>query len=517
MTSLELDRLPWPPVDDVATHAATAAEPDITGPLHWQAGATGRPRGMGEREKQCTQREFAGHLEQAELIDLRTVELPGSMVTLPFGMRMMNRFEAVARRHYEDNGFEEHDYPLLVPPSVMDPTKELLHLEGALLFAGDDLDWNAGRKRAVLSPTGEATVYTHWARSVRTAKDLPILMYRQARYFRPARSGRGLFRSIEATGVYEFQACYPDRAASDAGLVAASRMARRLCEDMHVPTLWSSRPPWTNNLAVAERWIGGDVPLPHGATLQVGCLYDQGDRFSRRYGVSWKDNSTQRYTRHVTGCVTRRLVFAHLFLGMDEDGDLLVHPDLAPVQVAVTSGEDVDPAAARGLVDRLTDGGLRVRHAVADRKETAQLHNLWRRQGVPIRVYLQSPRFAGDRTRVVVKRADTREEASSYLDEADLLAEGIRVGVEQVGVGYLRRANGFVAGRCTPADQDTVRDVLIARKVAVCPLEPTEEAVRAVASWKLGEVLGFNRSATEGPCVITGRPTHGLAYLSPRT
>lgn len=517
MPVLELDRMLPAPRTPAVEVTRAPAEPD--GSLPWRPGRDPEPEPVGGPGAWCSQREFARHLEQAGVVDLRAIELPGAAVMLPFGVRLLRRFAAVVRHRYEEHGFEEYDYPLLVPAGVLDPTRDLIGLDGRLLYAGDDDDWATGRKRAVLSPTGESAVYTHWAKLVRSEHDLPIRMYRQARYFRPAGPGRGLFRSMESTGVFEFQACYPDRAASDDAMTAASRMARQVCQDIHVPTLWSTRPPWTNNTAVAERWYGGDVPLPHGATLQVGCVYDQGDRFSRRYGVGWRDGSGFRHARHVTGCVTQRLVLAHLFLGMAADGDLLVHPDLAPCQVAITSGRSVDDlAVAHELVDRLAGLGLRAVHvAAADKQEIGRAHRKWRRQGVPIRVYLQAARFPGDQVRVVVTRADTRHEATSTLGPVDRLAEGVRIGVDQVAAGYLRRANGFVAEQCTPATADTVRDVLAARRVAVCPLEPTEDAVRAVASWRLGEVLGLNRSETAGPCVITGRPTHGVAYLSPRT
>lgn len=481
--------------------------------LHWLSG--GEP---ARPVTECGQGEFAQHLERAGVLDLRTVELPGSAIMLPFGMRVVRRFEEIVRQHYELRGFAEYDYPVLVPTGVLAATRELLNLDGRLLYAGDDADWADGRRRAVLTPTGEATVYTHWSRIVSTVHDLPLLMYRRARYFRPASAGQGLFRTIEAAGIWEFQACYANRAASAAGMETAVEMARAVCADLHVPVLWSARPPWTNNGPVAERCIGGDVPLPHGATLQVGCVYDQGDRFSRPYRVRWSDATGTHHTQHVTGCVTQRLMLAHLFLGMDAAGDLLVHPDLAPTQVAITSSSATpDEAVAAGeLVNRLD--GLRVAHEVTgSKRDTGRLHRMWQRQGVPIRVYLQAARFPGDRVKVVVVRADTRAEAILHLEELDRLAAGIRAGVSQVGLGYRQRAAKFVASRCVPADAETVRDVLASRRVAVCPLEPSEEAIREVGRWRLGEVLGLNRAERSAPCVVTGRPTRAAAYLSPRT
>lgn len=505
MTLVEMDSLPTasPP------SAVPGAETTPPGALPWLPGERVKP------VTRCSQGEFVQHLERARVLDMHTVELPGSAIMLPFGMGLVRRFEEVIRHHYELHGFAEYDYPILIPTAILDPTRQLFALDGRLLYAGDDQDWARGHRRAVLTPTGEAAVYAHWTRQVSSRNDLPIRMYRRARYFRPTSAGQGLFRAMEAAGVWEFQSCYPDRDASMAGMASAADMARAVCADLHVPVLWSARPPWTNNGALAERCLGGDVPLPHGATLQVGCVYDQGEQFSRLYGVRWSDATGTHYTRHVTGCVTQRLVLAHLFLGIDAAGELLVHPDLAPTQVAITSSPD-EHAAVAELIGGLA--GLRVRHEMTqDKRDTGRWHRLWRRQGVPIRVYLQPARFAGDRVKVVVVRADTRAEAVLYLDELDRLVAGLRAGVIEVGLGYRRRSAEFVDSRCVPATADTVRDVLAARLVAVCPLEPTEHTVAEVGSWGLGEVLGLNRTDHTAACVVTGRPTRARAYLSART
>ncbi|MGF1430805.1 hypothetical protein [Kitasatospora sp. LaBMicrA B282] len=517
----ELDRLGLPVLDPAALPGPPAP---VAATLPWQPphdGSTVRAladTALGDPSFDLGR--FARWLREADVLDQDPIELPGATVTLPHGMRLIRRFDELAMRTYEQAGFEQYDYPMLVPDSVLTPTRRIMPLDGALVYAGDDEDWAAGRKRMVLTPTGEGAVYTHWAKLVRTRQDLPLLTYRRARYFRPARSGRSVFRAIEAPDIFEFQACYADRAEAEQGLRTAVAMARTLAERMHVPVLWSRRPPWTNNEGVSETTIGGDVPLPHGGTLQVGCLYDQGQRFSRVYDVGFRDGAERHHTHHVTGALTRRLVLTHLMLGMDADGELLVHPDLAPTQVALTlTTEDArDRAEAEQLVARLTEAGLRCELRIAPARGAAgRLHRRWRRQGVPLRVYLQPRRDPADRIRAVVVRADTREEAVLLPEHLADLAEPLVPAVAEVGHGYRRRAFGFAADQCHPAhDEAAVRKVLAQRAVALTPLAATKEAVVTVAGWGLGEVLGFRESASPAPCAVTGVPTTTLAYVSPR-
>jgi prolyl-tRNA synthetase len=506
------------PAEKLTLSAPPARPP---GALPWQPGKPVQTLAeqCGPESGWSTLGQFSSWLLRAEVMDSRVIELPGAAVVLPYGCRLQAQFEATVRRRYEDAGYQEYDYPLLVPPSVLEPSGQVLELGNALLHAGNDQDWVADKRRAVLTPTGEGVVSTHWSQLVHSADQLPIRMYRRARYFRPAASGGNVFRAMESTDVYEFQACHASAADSATGMLAGLDMLRSICDDLHVPVLWSTRPPWTNNASVAEVAVGGDVPLPHGATVQVACVYDQGERFSRPYGVRLRSGSTARYAQHVAGCVSRRLLLAHLFLGMDTDGDLLVHPDLAPIQLAVTlaSGRSDDQAMAQGLVRALTANGIRARLEIApDKRAVGRLHRQWRRQGIPLRLYLQPARTAEERLRVVVVRADTRQEAALLVDSPASLVSKLPAALAEVGAGYAHRSYGFVARQCVAA-KESVRNVLARRSVAVCPLAPVEEVIRTVGSWRLGEVLGLLDAGQPGVCAVSGRPTTAIGYLSPRT
>jgi prolyl-tRNA synthetase len=502
--------------------AMPAAEP-LTGPrpapaaggVDWRP-AVDRPIPAGQTEP-VSLGTFTSWLQRTGILDPQAIELPGSAVLLPPGVALFRQVEQIVRHRYADAGYAEYDFPDLVPPSALEPTRRLLKLDNRLLLAGADEDWAAGVPRAVLSPTGESSVYTFWAGRVRSRRDLPQRIFRHARYYRPAPSGRSILRGIESRGVLEFHACHPDPAANTKEFWRAVDMCRQACADVHVPALFSLRPPWTNNGSVADACIGIDVPLPNHATLQVGCVYDQADRFSQHYRVRWRENGRRHETWHVAGCLTRRLTFAHLFLGMDTAGELLVHPVVAPVQIGLTlhaSGPTLHQKA-RCLAGELAAMGIRaVLCDPAGGASPGVLQRQWRQQGVPLRVFV---REAPEAIRAVVVRADTREECEITAASPAAVAAALAAALAQVEHGYAARAFRYVAARVQPAVADDIRDVVRARKVAVCHLEPTEEAVRTIADWHQGEVIGFCRTDETGPCVVTGRPTRALAYVSPRT
>jgi hypothetical protein len=522
--ALDIDAMPW-----MVEPAEPVAPPPPTAALEWRLDRD-PPVPLGGSDFVPLGR-FSSWLHQARVLDPYAIELPGAAVMLPTGVAMVGLLERVVREQYGRAGYEEVDFPHLVPLSAMERTQEVFGLRNSLLLVGDDDDWDARRPRAALSPTGESSVYTFWAHTIRSRRDLPQRIFRRTRYYRPAKAGRSLLKGIEASDVFEFQSCTADASANTVEFDQALEMCRRVCAALWVPVLGSTRPPWTNQASVAERCVGLDVPLPHGATLQIGCLYDQGERFSRPYGVTWRDgDGRQHHTRHVAGCLTRRLLLAHIFLGLDVAGELLVHPVLAPVQVGITV-HTIDPLAhewAYQLYDRLGSTGIRVALAgLPDRRRDLVVdqggelapgaqQRLWRRQGLPLRVFVHAAR-SDARPHVVVVRADTREEAivdASTLARAEQELTGA---LAAVGHGYAMRAHRFVSSRTQAADADTVRDVLRERRVAVCSLEPNEAAVRTVAQWRQGEVIGFRQASASGACIVSGRPTRAVAYISPRT
>ena len=489
--------------------ALRAPDPPPPAAMAWRSGEQVTPLvdTVGQGTGWCDLGRFVSWLREAQVVDGRAVDLPGVAVTLPYGCKLLARLEAIIRKHYTAFGYEEYDYPLVAPAAVMEPASTTLGLDNALLYFGDDRDWRQGRRRGILTPTGEAMIYAHWARMTHSADTLPIKMFRKARYFRPVRAGQGVFKPLEAPDIFEFQACHPDPAASRAAMFDALEMVSGICEDVHLPVLWSTRPPWTNHGAVAETTIGGDVPLPHGGTVQVGCIYDQSDRFSRAYGVRWRDGADWAYTHHVTGCVSRRLLLSHIFLGMSSDGEMLLHPDLAPTQVGVTlaNGNAQDHAWAAGLVEGLTAKGLRTRLEItADKQRAGKWQRLWRRQGVPL----------------VHEAFDARSHPAAVtyaIEHIGGLVDRVPSALAEIGAGYAHRAYNFAVRQCASASAEDLREVLARRAVAVCPLAPTEAVTRHLASWRLGEVLGFRRLDRSASCVVTGETTSAIGYVSPRT
>lgn len=512
----------WTPPEPALASDGVFAGGDRSDGLSWAPPAGAAP--PATEEKPPTLGDFSRALARAEVLDNGLVDLPGAVVALPYGVELLNRFRDRVHAVYRSHGLDEHEFPMLAPLSVLAPAAELLDLRGKLLYAGSDADLANGGPGMALLPTGEAAVYASWAKRVRSRGDLPIRMYRRARYFRPVsrgrHAGRGVFYAMEHDDVFEFHCAYADDAEMRAELPRWWQMLGDVAGALHLPVLWSTRPPWTNRHEVAEWALAGDVPLPIRATTQVGSLYNQGTRFSRPYGIGFREDGELHLTAQLAGYVSRRLLLVHLLLGMRAGGELFLHPDVAPAQVVVVlrGGDDgMHGEIAAGLVGQLEDAGVRARLVSAEspgrlRSELSR----WSTRGVPLIVLLFAPREEGEPFRVVVRRADTGEEA--VLPEgAGGLVSRCRELLAEVGESWDRRTQQFVAGRLVETGTAaSLHEALADRRVAVAPLAIEEEVVREVDGWRSGEVLGFCRTERLRPCVVSGVPAGTVALISPR-
>jgi hypothetical protein len=463
--------------------------------------------------------DFSKSLRAACILDNQAVDLPGGFALLPYGVDMLNLFRERVHTAYRAHGLAEYEYPSLAPLAAFAPTAKLFDLSDKLVYAHA----RNGDSRFALLPTGEAAIYTHWSRIVHRRENLPIRMYRQASYFRPIglgkHSGGGVLQSVEGGDVFEFHCAFATKEEQRAELDRCQRMLETFVNDAHVPVIWSTRPPWTNCSEVALSAVAADAPLPILATAQVASLYNQATRFSEPYEIGFREHGRINYAQLLAGYVSRRLWFVHLMLGMNNDGSLFVHPDFSPIHAALLIRGDSAAVAetAQQLACGLRDAQLRPKTAFitsAGRLKAAMDVEVCR--GTPLVLLLFQPRTPDEAVRIVIRRSDTGQEAESHCQHPQALVRQLAAAIEGIGRAYRRRTGRFFRKRIQPGGASTVRDIVTARFVAVCPLTASKEAVLTVADWKKGEVLGYSKTPDPAPCILTDQPVDTVAFISPR-
>ncbi len=320
---------------------------------------------------------------------------------------------------------------------------------------------------------------------------------------------------------FEFHCCYGADGVEADSLVIFNRL-QQLAEDLCVPVIWSTRPPWSNNAQVSISTIGGDTPLLSGATLQVGTLYNQGTVFSSAFGIRYRNRELMSQpTFHLAGAVSRRLLLAHLFASLKTDRSFFPHPCVNPCQIELLfrpSDDDSLPSAEQ-LVATLASHGVRVRLKPCSSSEKVKQAFVSKGILLPcLTVLLLGRRHKADTIRLVIRRNDDSSEVlGTATDLPSVSIEMLLDAFHDVKGAYRWRRDKYLSSRVRREDNlSRVRERITERAVVCAPMCFSEESVAAVAEWKAGEVMGFVDSGFEQCCVISGRPCTTEAYMSPR-
>lgn len=450
---------------------------------------------------------FNTQLRLSNVCDIEQVQVPGSIILLPWGLKICERFVQLVREEAAQLDYEEYSYPKIIPKHYFNPMKEFIDLKTSLLY----LD-----KNFALSPTGEYAVYSHWHSQIKTEQDLPKKIFQHTTYFRPMssskRSGGSVFLSMEANDVFEFHACFAEK---EAAINEASQLRsfyEKIAEKTGTFVLWSLRPSWRNHGDLYEWSYGGDAIIPSGYSVQISCAYFQGNVFSKPFDIAF--GKPKKWTSQATGAISRRLVFANLFQSMRSDGSLCLHPHLAPVQILIllTSNNTEDEMFAHQLLEILVKKNIRVDFKkVHQKRDLLRENKRWHQWGIPLKLMILSKEKHQNK-RIILVRNDTQEEITDICNEQ--ASEIISLALTDI---INHHKNLLFQKKITECETlDSVRCCLEQHQSIALPLVMKPETVAQIEMLKKGEVLGFFWDEKPLKCLITQQETHERAWVSRR-
>lgn len=495
----------WPPPSNEEPQAAGEQR------LKWRP-SRGAPREGAVKAAPAEARQFSEMLNKAGLFDFGSVPTPGAFVALPDGMFLLQKFFSLIQDAFERAGLSEHRFPVLLPNELLEPTAELFSLDKKILRVSAAGQPSLGLN--YLAPTGESVVYSWLSRRVGKKEDLPIELYQRTTYFRPIRSGGGLsfFRSPEAGDVFEFHGVYADQEAQRINLTRFSAMLDDVFRQLGLPVIWSIRPPWTNNQGVAAAVRAADLLLPNGKTIQLSALYDQGERFSKPYNISYRDGDATRYTSQLAGYVSRRALMALLWWSSSQR-QLTLPPSWAPLQVGVTTrkGTAQEKTVAAQLVSTLKSRGLR---AATDERSLGTARRQLHERGVPLDIVVREEQSG---VRFVLTRESLNIEAEPLLPGIDAAADATVEALAWIEQEERRQLAFNAAARQTLVTTlDEINEITAKGGVALLPLSVSEHAVKAVERSSKGEVLGFVEERTPLACSHSQAPVRTRVVIARR-
>ncbi|OGT29784.1 MAG: hypothetical protein A3E87_05480 [Gammaproteobacteria bacterium RIFCSPHIGHO2_12_FULL_35_23] len=458
---------------------------------------------------------FNTTLRLNEICDLEQIKVPGAMVILPWGVKIIEKFAAKVRKEAVENGYNEYSYPSLIPSSYFDAMSDLMDVKNSVLNVSSQQKKES--HDLALTPTGEYPIYDHWRTIIKTKNDLPKKIFQRTKYFRPIssakRSGGSVFLSMEAGDVFEFHSCFSEVNSATTEALKLLAMFKKIANDLGTFVLWSLRPTWTNN-GYLYRWsYGGDAILPSKNTVQVSCSYFQDDIFSRRFNIAYSDNSIKLFTHQATGAITKRLVFANLFQSIRSDRSLCLHPDISPIQVVflLTVYNSDDELIFEKIKDDLVLHGIQSELIrINSKSQFHQEEKKWYQRGVPLRVLIFG-RKNHEKIKATMIRNDTGEELQFNYEQYEML---IKLAIKDIIAS--RSINHYQNNIVFCKNISELENVLEAKLVAFFPLSMQSQNVYEVEKLYKGEVLGFIAADEMMSCLISGEKVFTRAFVSRR-
>jgi len=345
-------------------------------------------------------------VKKAEMIDYSSVK--GCVIMRPYAQALWENIQKTLDGMFKETGHENVAMPIFIPESLL--LKEADHVEG---FAPECAWVTHGgseklEERLCVRPTSETLFCEHYAKIVRSWRDLPKLYNQWCSVVRWEKTTRPFLRSRE----FWWQEGHTVHATEEEAREETMRMLgiyATFCEDyLAIPVLKGQKTD-KERFAGAEDTYTIEAMMHDGKALQSGTSHYFGDGFARAFNMQFTDkNNTLQYMYQTSWGVSTRLIGAIIMTHGDNEG-LVLPPKIAPFQLVVI------PVAAHkpGVIDKATElyetlkkAGIRTKIDVTDNSPGWKFAE-YEMKGFPLRLEV-GPRDIENGQCVLVRR-DNRE------------------------------------------------------------------------------------------------------------
>lgn len=361
-------------------------------------------------------------VKKAEMADYSSVK--GCIIMRPYAQALWENIQHTLDGMFKETGHENVAMPIFIPESLLQ--KEADHVEG---FAPECAWVTHGgndklEERLCVRPTSETLFCEHYAKIVRSWRDLPKLYNQWCSVVRWEKTTRPFLRSREfwwQEGHTIHETAEEAKAETEQQLNCYADFAEH---DLCIPVL-KGRKTDKEKFAGAEATYTIEAMMKDHKALQSGTSHYFGDKFSRAYDVTFtgRDNKLQ-YPFQTSWGSTTRLIGACIMTHSDNNG-LVLPPAIAPIQVVVVPVAQHKPGvldAAAALRDRLTALELRVKMDDSE-QSPGWKYAQYEMKGVPLRVEI-GPKDM-EKQQCCIARRDTGEKVFVPLTELEATVQAL--------------------------------------------------------------------------------------------
>ena len=434
-------------------------------------------------------------VKKAEMADYSSVK--GCIIMRPYAQALWENIQHTLDGMFKETGHENVAMPIFIPESLLQ--KEADHVEG---FAPECAWVTHGgndklEERLCVRPTSETLFCEHYAKIVRSWRDLPKLYNQWCSVVRWEKTTRPFLRSRE----FWWQEGHTVHATAEEAMEETLRMlniyAKFFEEWLAIPVVKGEKTE-KERFAGAENTYTIEAMMHDCKALQSGTSHYFGDGFARAFGMQYTDkNNTLQYMYQTSWGVSTRMIGAIIMTHGDNEG-LVLPPRIAPTQLVV-----IPAAGIRAKID-LSDNTPGWKFAEYEMK------------GIPLRLEV-GPRDIAEGQCVLVRR-DTREKTVVKFEDLEktipALLEDIQKSLYEKALAN-REAHTYTA-----KSLDEMKSILAEHtgfiKSMWCGDLACEEKVKEETGMP-SRCMPFEQEHIADTCPVCGKPANkmvvwGIAY-----
>jgi prolyl-tRNA synthetase len=326
---------------------------------------------------------------RAELADYSPVR--GCIVFRPDGFAIWENLRDELDRRIKQTGARNAYFPLFIPQSFLQ--KEAQHVEG---FAPEvAVVTHGGGKELeeplIIRPTSETIINHMFAQWIHSHRDLPLMINQWCNVVRWEMRTRPFLRTAEFLW-QEGHTAHATREEAERETLAMLEVYRSFVEDFLAIPLVAGRKSAAERFPGAEETYAIESLMPDGRALQCGTSHYLGQNFARAFEIRFLDENNELQHPHQTSWGVSTRLLGAIVMSHGDDQGLRLPPSVASTQVVVVPiWRKADEAArvlsaARDVVAKLAETGLRVKHDEREGVTPGFKFNDWEMRGVPLRI-----------------------------------------------------------------------------------------------------------------------------------
>ena len=440
--------------------------------------------------------------KKAELMDYSSVK--GFIIYRPYGYAIWEQIQKYLDKRFKETGHENVYMPMIIPESLFAKEKE--HVEG---FAPECLIANIGGNAPIddpliIRPTSEVLFCDHYAKVIKSYRDLPKLYNQWCSVVRWEKTTRPFLRGAE----FLWQEGHTMHETEEEARTEALKMLEIYDEcgrDLLAIPFSTGRKTDKEKFSGALETYSIEALMPDGKALQSGTTHYFGNGFAKAFGIQFQGRDGKLANPYQTSWgVSTRLIGATIMVHGDDNG-LVLPPQVAPIQVVIIPVAQNKPGvipAARDVAKRLEALGLRVKLDDSD-KSPGWKFSEWEMKGVPLRVEL-GPRDI-EKGQIVFAKRNTGEkifcEIANLEDKTQELLKVIHKEMYDKALRYLLDHTTEVH------NLDELNEVLNRggyAKMMWCGEQNCEDKVKELYN-ATARCLPFNQIEFDDVCPICGK------------